>query len=235
MSPVSEKKATHNFLIYGESGSGKTTLAGSAHDSQMGPVLFLDIEGGTNSIIKKYPGVQTIRISSDPEVGWESLQQIYEILADGGHGFNTVIIDSLSEAQTLNMATIMRKTKKEDVKGSVNEDVPSMREWGISLSQMQRFIKAYRDLPINTIFTCLADTERNDRGKRDITPMLSGKLKGKAAGFMDEVYYLYVDGDGDRVIQTALSEDTVAKSRSSNLEPLLANATMADIYELINS
>jgi hypothetical protein len=222
-------------MFYGEPGIGKTVLAGSADSvPALRPVLFVDMEGGTESLRHTYPDVEVVRVKT-----WREMQQLYNALADTDHGYQTVIIDSLSEAQKFNMNYIMVDVAENNA--NMIEEVPSMREWGINLEQMRKFVRGFRDLEVNTIFTCLAAVNKDVRtGKLLYSPALSGKLAGEIAGFLDEVFFMYmkeVDGeDGpiqQRLLLTGKTETTVAKDRSGKLPQVIADPTMDQVYKLM--
>jgi hypothetical protein len=223
-----------NLLVYGKSGVGKTRLAGSSYDvPEMRRVLYIDIEGGIMTLRKEFPGVERVRVTS-----WKDMQALYDSLYAGGHGFRTVILDSLTEIQKFNMDEIMRKLV--DANEARDEDVPSIREWGKNLEQIRRFVRAFRDLPLNVIFTAL-DMQKEDRLKRPINlPSLSGKMAGEVAAFLDIVLYYSmkeVNEDGEtkqvRVLQSAATESTIAKDRSGLLPTVMVDPDMEQLYELI--
>lgn len=224
-----------NLMIYGKSGVGKTRLAGSAYAvPEMRRVLYIDIEGGVLTLRKEFPGVERVRIKT-----WKEMQSVYDALFAGGHGFSTVILDSLTEIQKFNMNEIMLKMM--DEKGDERDmDVPSLREWGKNLEQTRRFVRAFRDLPMNVIFTAL-EREDKDRMNRPIKlPSLSGKMAQEVAAFLDIVLYynikeVTIDGEERqvRILQSAATESTVAKDRSGMLPPVLLDPDMEQLYDII--
>jgi hypothetical protein len=227
---VREREPHFNLMVYGKSGVGKTRLAGSAHEvPEMRRVLYIDIEGGIMTLRKDFPEVETVRIKT-----WDDMQLVYQQLFAGGHGFKTVILDSLTEIQKFNMDEIMRKLidKNEDR----DLDVPSLREWGKNLEQTRRFVRAFRDLPLNVIFTALV-REDKDRMQRPVNlPSLSGKMAGEVAAFLDIVLYYSMkeqDGKQVRVLQSAATESTIAKDRSGLLPPVMVEPDMEMLYDLI--
>jgi hypothetical protein len=238
---VGNKNPALNILIYGQSGTGKTTLCGSSDDvPEMRNVLVVDLEGGTESLRNNYGDVDTVRVKS-----WKEMQAVYDELHRGQHGYNTVVIDSLTECQKFNMYTIMQNlvNKKTDEGKEVDPDIPSVREWGKNIEQMRKFVRAFRDLPMHTIFTCLEQTKVDEKtGAVQIKPMLSGKLADEVAAFLDVVLYYYVkempaqDGEEPELKRILLSRKTArhtAKDRTGKLPMLMVDPNMQSIYDLM--
>lgn len=232
---VSKIPPTLNIMVYGDPGVGKTVLAGSASIvEKMSPVLIIDIEGGTLSLNRDYPGVEVIRIGT-----WSDMQKVYDELYDGKHGYKTVVLDSITEIQKFSMYGIMKELLKTDP--SRDPDVPGMREWGKNIEQVRRLIRAFRDLPINTIITALAKSERDARtGVTKTTPSLSGKLANEVAGFLDIVVYMYTkvvqNEDGAEVKRLLLTQPTdtqVAKDRTGMLPQIIEDPMMQSITDYI--
>jgi phage nucleotide-binding protein len=218
-----------NMLIYGNSGMGKTRLGGSADSvPDMRKVLVIDVEGGTLTLTHSNPHVDIVRVET-----WAEVQAVYDELYAGNTGYNTCVIDSLTEVQKFNMYTIMKDVKLAHPERS--EDVPSMREWGVNLEQMRKFVRAFRDLPMNVIFTALAREEKNQKtGMIHKKPSLSGKLADEVAAFLDIVCYMYVkeiDGEMRRMLLTTSTDEYVAKDRTGKLPLVIQNPTMLEIYK----
>lgn len=229
VSKVSEQQRYFNMLIYGNSGAGKTRLAGSADAvPELRRVLFIDVEGGTLTLRNTpYKEIEVIRIKS-----WQDMESVYNELYAKPDMFNTVIIDSLTEIQKMSMDRIMRRLVEENEERDA--DVPGVREWNINIEQTRKYVRKFRDLPMNTIFTALEHSEKNMRtGSIKRKPSLSGKVKDEVAAFLDIVVYLYTKEVGEnnvRLLLTGNTEDTVAKDRSNQLPMLIENPTMEAIY-----
>jgi hypothetical protein len=232
---VIDQQPNFNMMVYGRSGVGKTRLSGSSHAvPDMQRVLLLDIEGGWLTLRKDFPGVETVRVGS-----WKDVQAVYDELYAGGSGIQTVILDSLTEIQKFNMDQIMLNLIES--KGDERDmDVPSIREWGKNLEQTRRFVRAFRDLPINVIFTALEREDKDRAGRPIKLPSLSGKMAQEVAAFLDIVLYLNIKEvetpDGKkliRVLQSQATETTVAKDRSGLLPPVMVDPDMGKIYDLV--
>ena len=225
---VADRMAYINLLIYGDPGVGKTVTAASADEvPEMRPVLFIDVEGGTFSIRERYPDVKVVRIET-----WDQMQDVYDALLKGDHGYRTVVLDSLTEIQKFSMYNIMDFTVAKDP--DRDPDIPSMREWGKNIEQIRKLVRAFRDIPMHTIFTALEKSDKDGKtGKVKTKPSLSGKLANEVAGFLDIVGYQYTKVQEDelrRFLLTGSHEQYVAKDRSDNLPLTIEAPTMAKIF-----
>lgn len=236
-----------NGLIYGEYGSGKTLLAATADDvPEMRKVLCLDIEGGTFTLKHPYPNVEVVRITN-----WNQMADIYNELRAGLHtDYNTCIIDSLTEAQYFNMSEVMRQLV--EAKPDRNPDVPDVREWGINQTQIKRFIRLYRDLPMTVIMTALmAEKTNKQTGETKKGADLPGKLAGQVPALFDEVWMLYVKSLTNeqlgitgpkvdpqekkevRILSTGATATSMGKDRSGKLPKFMVNPTMPQIWNIM--
>jgi hypothetical protein len=231
-----------NLLVYGDPGSGKTVLAGSADAvPELRPVIHIDVEGGTFSLKDFHPEVDVVRVQS-----WEQLQQVYDQLhRERGAGYKTAVLDSVTEMQKFSMYGIMGKLKV--ARPDLDEDIPGMREWGKNIEQVRKMIRAFRDLPMNCIFTALDRKDQNKRtGLTEHRPSLSGKVADEVAGFIDIVAYMYnkflpvqggMDGETEnhRFLLTQKTDEYVAKDRSNKLPQVVQDPDMKVLHQLIYS
>lgn len=225
---IADKLAYINFLVYGDPGVGKTILASSADAvPEMRPVIFIDVEGGTFSVRDRYPDVKVVRVQT-----WDDMQSVYDALFSGQHEYKTVVLDSLTEIQKFSMYNIMDFTVKRDP--DRDPDIPSMREWGKNIEQIRKLVRAFRDLPMHTIITALAKSDKDQKtGAVKTTPSLSGKLANEVAAFLDIVGYQYtkvMDDELRRFLLTATTDSQVAKDRSGLLPAVIENPTMERIF-----
>lgn len=190
------------MLVYGQAGSGKTTLAAS-----MPKPLIISAEGGLLSI--QGAALPYIEVSNMTE-----LMQAYEYVAsDAGNGFQSVVLDSISE-----IGEVVLIHEK-----SINKD--GRAAYGEMAAQMTSIIRAFRDLP-NKHVLMIAKVEKaqDESGRILYSPSMPGAKVGQSLPyFFDEVLALRVEKDAEGVAQRALMCDSdgiwLAKDRSGKLEP----------------
>jgi hypothetical protein len=221
-----------NFMVYGESGVGKTRLLGSADEvPELRKILFVDVEGGTLSIRDLYPNIDTVRVTN-----FKQIATVYEELKGASHGYTTVVVDSVSEMQKFNMTNVMYELVKS--RPDLDPDIPGMREWGKNLEQMRKYIRLFRDLPMHTMFTCLAQQDKDQKtGATTKMPGLSGKLAREITAFLDIVCYMYVkevDSKQTRMLLTGSTDQFVAKDRTGKLPMVVPEPTMSTLFSIIN-
>lgn len=222
-----------SLLIYGEPGAGKTFLAGTAQDHpDTSPVIIFDIEGGVTTL-RRRRDIDVIQIRSIKE-----LEQKYnELAADTSGYYKTVVVDSLTELQKLDMRDIMEEQyqKRPD---TTDKDVPSQREWGKSGEHIRKIVRAFRDLPMNSIFTALSTIDKDEAGIVTYFPDLPGKLRIHIPGFVSIVGYLTANeekGEILRRLQVAKTRRVIAKDRTDSLGDIIESPTIPLMWERIQS
>ena len=238
-----------NTLLYGRPGSGKTFLTATAQLSKhMAPMMYVSCEAGSSTIRQVSADIM---ILPDPTVAgsvtWEQFEAIYDELdrqcynTKDGPEFRTVAVDTGTELQKINMEWVMKQTLA--AHPDRDPDVPGLHDWGKSSNRMRTVIRRFRDLPMNFIFVCHEQEDRDNRGLLWKKPDLPGKLTNQAAAFFDQVMYLYTKqvSEGDetsasnikRVLMTGALEGYVTKDRSGKLPLLMVDPSMDKIFSLI--
>lgn len=229
------------MLIYGEPGAGKTYLCGTAQDDEdTRPILFLDVEGGSTTL-RRRKDVDVLQIRSITQIE----ETHNEIFRNPGY-YKTVIVDSLTELQKLDIRTVMKILKESSNNPDrIDEEVPDQRGWGKSGNRVSRIVRAYKDLPVNTIMTCLLATEQEKDGQgkdSDVVklyyPSLPGKLKSEIPGYFDVVGFLQAQADSQgnikRSLQVAKTKKVVAKDRTANLGLVVHEPSIPGLWSMIH-
>lgn len=190
-SPVDHKIKA---LIYGASGSGKTYFSGTAKNA-----LYLSAENGLLSIKDKHPKFWEIKTFND-------LQKAFLYLQNEEHGFETVVLDSLTEISDI----VKRGIEKE------NGRTMQIQDWGTIKTKMVDLFRNFRDLPMHVVFIALDDRIVDEEKIHKIVPDLDGK--GAVAAlpqFIDIVGYTHVEADGRYWIQTNGHKKYITKNRGN--------------------
>lgn len=227
-----------NALLYGESGAGKTLLAGqAAFVEELYPVLFIDMERGTRVLDHLPPEAQDRIDIYEPEE-WDDLQTVYSHLFHGKHPYKTVVVDSITEAQALNMGKLAGYSREVEL----DAKLPKFEEWNETTAELRRFFRAFRDLRMNTIFTATTYEDPDpSKGTKDapgylIRPNVSKKLRSDSPAFFDFVAYLYVIRRGGGNVRMALmdrDDRITAKCRTPGVGIKIENPTMKYMYDVM--
>lgn len=226
-----------NSLFYSEPGVGKTHLIGTAQDHKLtAPVFILDVDGGI-STLRKRTEIDVVQVRSTKQLV-DAYKTLFNAIPSDGkrYPYGTVAIDTLSELQSLDLSEIMKQFAR--INDKIDPDVPDVRGYGKSGSHMRQIVRMFRDLPCNTIFTCHAQTDRNNDMKLMTQIKLVGKLRTEAAGFLDIVGYYRAEADGDtlnRYMQFRGTDTTVAKDRTGAFEPVEVNPTIPMLWDKLQA
>lgn len=190
-----------NLFVYGLPGAGKTYIAKTAADAGY-RVLVLDAESGALTI--RNSDADVLPVKSTRELG-----EVLRELSKPGHGYDVVVLDSLTEIQKMQVA-------ETGGQGKMN-----VQQWGRIGDELRTFVRQLRDLPVHVIAVCLSkETDDDDVGCR-VRPALSGSMKEEVSGFFDLVGYAHVvrteQGPRHRLAFTSPGDRLVTKDRSGRL------------------
>lgn len=236
-------------LLYSEPGAGKTTLAATAQDHpSMEPVLFANIEGGLISVAHRRD-LHAVDITSTGDLmglfyKLKNKEEPYDAI-------NTVVIDNVTELQTLNLDEIVQAELSKPNKSSArtSEDEIFQEDYGTSTVQLSRLFRWFKGLDINVILTAHAKfvypPSRNTRQGTNqdveptaVLPMLTQKLMKSVMGMVDYVWFLQYDPEEKaRFMLTRPDGIYQAKTRgpyfAEALGPVVKNPTMPELYDLL--
>lgn len=215
---VEKREHYLKLLVYGNYGVGKTTLAGTALEvERMKDVVMVSAESGELAV-EHMEGLDSIDVQDFRQLGQihEYLRQHCRARDEGDldrlrtmeaalrecdekdipepKQYRTVILDSLSELEAYcfnQLLSISDSTR-------LDEEVQSAEwaEYKKNHTMLLRVVRAFRDLPMNVIFTCGEKYNQDETKKYKYTLDLTGQLAKKIQGFMDMVGY-YVMGRGE--------------------------------------
>lgn len=230
--------------------SGELTLA-TIDDKAWGTSVADHIDSVQVKTFKQLARVQeflkahcTFRDQNTPEAD-EKLKNLEKILM--GEEFDpdspprryyTVIVDSLSEAETYSMYQLLGITGTSRIdEEMMDQGWPEFRR---NQTQILRMVRAFRDLPMNVLMTSASDYTQDQTKRMVNKPALTGKLAKQVQGFMDIVGYIgilptnSVDGTEVRRMMVKPSASWDAKCRFSNFkEAFWDNPTMHSILQSV--
>lgn len=195
---------THKIkaVVYAGPGSGKTTFGGTCPKP-----IFASAEGGLLSIAHLAPAYAEIKTLQD-------LAELLAFLRKGGHGFESVVIDSITEISEIIKADIEKRTGK----------AMQIQDFGTLAKKIRDILRGFRDLDMHVLFIAQEKNEKDGDKIERVMPSLNGKSADEIAYFMDVVGYLTIDpGTQERKVITNPSPKLITKDRTgqigNNTEP----------------
>jgi hypothetical protein len=175
--------------IFGESGVGKTTLGATAPKP-----LILDLEEGTKYPLRgwKHP-VKMVKIRR-----WKELMDGVLHFGMEDHGFETLVVDTLTEAKSLALRDILDYDEDLSL-----VDPADYSHWNKLTLAIRELMNRLRDLNMNIVL--LGQEREADIKKRrpnnhfDVTPDLLREVH-RASELVDHLYR-YSDDKDVRVLQ----------------------------------
>lgn len=193
-----------SVLVFGKSGVGKTALAGTAEDDdRSAPVLVLDTEGGTQTLIKRGARLDILTLEDN---AYGTLKDLFGQLDrmldhDERLPYQTIVLDSI----TMLARHIMR--------GITRAETPEIKDWQRYDSQL-RAILAYLLSPEFPCHVIVTAHEKEDETTHVITPGIQGGIHDALPHFFSTVGRMYT---------TLVPDPKDPKARITRRRLLLAN------------
>jgi len=163
------------ILIMGPPKSGKTTFISTAPN-----VVVADVEAGLMSIAHlNVPYVTIDEVSK--------IETLYQILKDDGLRQRAAVSMGLPDIQTVAIDTLdaFQEMLKRDILATERRTSMQQADWGKLKERMYAMLKAFKELPLNVIFTVHTSTSQDEDGRQILTPGLQGSIKDEIAGLVD--------------------------------------------------
>lgn len=221
-------------LIYAPSGTGKTYLSATSPD----PLFLLTERQSIPSIAASNPKAKIVYVETADELR----KYITEAMRKGtieGAKFETLVLDSLTEAQRMIRDEIENNPKR---KGSGHEGL-TRQEWGILADKTRSLVRALRNLPFNVVCTALMNDSIDDQDVRRIVPLFQGQKTGHEIPQWFTIIGALTrsvskDEDGNKLVARRIIFDSSANVLSKVTEPLegvIINPNLSDIFSQIRN
>ena len=195
------------ILVYGGSGVGKTTLIASLP----GKILILSAESGLLPLASADIDCDVVEVKT-----MDDLRAAYAELRAGTHGYDWVVLDSVSEIAEVVLSAEKAKTKD------------PRQAYGALQDEMVKIMRSFRDLTCGVYFSAkLNATKDESTGRVSYGIGMPGAKLGESIPYLfDEVFRMVVidedDGHGGKVasryLMTSTDGKSVAKDRSGRLD-----------------
>jgi hypothetical protein len=137
-----------------------------------------------------------------------TLGKVYVALRDGKLEYDNVCIDSLTEIGEM----VVAELEEDEYFGNPTNTFPKWQEYSKKIIKM---VKMFRDLKgVNIIFSALRESVEANGSVIYMPQIPAKKAQSKLASTMDEVYYININSDGERVLHTNSTSTYIAKTRA---------------------
>lgn len=195
----------YTTVIYGPSGGGKTSLAATA------PRPYVVDSNKGLLVINQRKGLEHVR--GNDFTGMAMLDEVLahfrgQVKPDFRKLFETCTFDHFDDIQAHILEQLGDAAHKKDDR--LDPDVPDQRAWGKMGSQLRRYIRKFKRVPVHKILIC---AEKEDAEGR-MRPALQGQLGQQLPYFADHIFYLRVGSKGRRFLHLDPTDTFYAKTRA---------------------
>lgn len=223
---VEKTKPLIKALIYAKPGTGKTQLAATAMDHEdLKDVLFINVEGGLLTVADREVLAIDIGRNSDGTPNGKVVADLEKVIWDvvakkpGYETIKTVVLDSASELQTINLEDVVLEDGKHDI------DMRQLQDYGKDSARLKRVLRMLKDIRFNVIFTAIVRTTTAPESTKvvEVAPALTNKVAEALMGYVDFVWYMYKDDAGVRYLLTEEKGPIRAKTRNKKFYDAIGN------------
>jgi len=228
-----------SIILFGPPKAGKTTLLTSAP----GPRLLIDVEKSSrfidgirpvywdpkNPVPEYNPNDEVFGSDWDTCIvrltKWSQWEQVWAQIEGGKHPFRSVLLDSISELQTVL------------IEGLAGDQQLTQQQWGTVLRKLTGMLRDMRDLtehPVNPVEVVAASAlEKSYTGV--LKPLLQGASVDVVPYLVDGLFYLHRDPkDGTRKLLTQATDFIAAGNRAEHVLPrVITNPTIPGILDTV--
>jgi len=218
---VNTKDLAKNYkvkmVVYGAPGTGKTLLGSTFPNA-----LIFETENGVSTLIDSGADVDVVKV--------KSIDEIKEVIAKYGSKYDSFVFDSVTELLKNFMRSVVGERKQ-----------PSMRDWGVGLSDLDSVLRTFRDAKKHVLFI-FGETEVSHENILKKRLNISGsKTDNTVCGYVDIVGYMrkeMVEDTEKFYLDVASKDESVyTKSRFKKLRETrtIENPAFDKVYNLIKA
>lgn len=172
---VADNQKHWNFLLYADSGAGKTVYALKKGGKRILVMAMGAEDDGLMSAARL--GTEAEQIETNK---WEDVMQANndlwspEGLAWLQENFDILVIDSLTEMDSMIMRYILQQTREQKIAKDTDPDQPWIDDYGKRNIVLEKFVRSMNDLPINVFYTALPRIAEDPDKKEFVVPAIGG-------------------------------------------------------------
>jgi len=210
------------IIIYSYPGAGKTTLAAQAPNS-----LVLGIDPNGHTVLRKLPSEIKARTRYIALRDFTKVVKFVRMLARDPllKEIDTIVVDTISELQTVERLTEVKGDVLLDDKWRFNEFI-----YTVNNLKILTLVNEIMDLGKNVILNCHMKEEK-DGERIMIRPALSPALLADVAAQMDGVFFLKLDNNTRR-LQLQGTPNILVKSRFTK-NKTIENPTFKELLPVL--
>jgi hypothetical protein len=201
-----------NAVVYGPYKVGKTKLLGELIENKQ-KVFCAAVESGTLCLA----GYDLDYVDC---ADYGKVLEVLDYLEKNQDKYDWVAFDTITEFGQNLWPSIRERYQKKALKEDKKPGAFNQQAWGEFGETIGSIVKRIRALDCNTVIYAHPIEKEQEDGKIMKSPDIYGKSANRIVGWLDEVYYMFMDKDGERKFLTEQTERTIAGSRFGKLEQL---------------